>query len=312
MATPSGSPSLINREPGRATPRLVCGFPAGVARILPTSSFGCAGGTFAIFVIGGSIWLNRFSHGFPITGMMSRKFPFPPAAKKLPDQLPVIDVLASNASRFACRASRPPPQADVLWSDTIDQVERGRMGPPRVLNRSGRFSDDLNDPINVAFRFAVAQTSKVRDCDDLKDSLGNRLCALGAPIALPGWGLLAAMSLFSSSLSTKGWAFLNGGDTSAYKNLPPRLSDSHSAAIGLRGSQREGWFAFSPRTLPFGATASMLRYNVFSRILASIASRFFCIPLIAFYDDLGPPMIRGYPEGLFLWFSRYANCSEQY
>ena len=246
--------------------------------------------------LGGSTWLNQFAHGFPITGTLSQKFAFPAATQKLPAQLPLNTVLASNASRFASRAARTPPQADLLWSEAMDQVARGWLDSPRLLNRSGAFADDLNAPLNVAFRFAVAQSSKVRACEDLKDSLTNRLCAAETPIALPDWDLLAAMSLFSSSLSKKDWAFLKGDDTSAYKNLPLKPSDAHLAAIGLWGSRKKGRFAFLPRTLLFGATASVLRYNVFSRMLAVIFNRLFGIPLIAFYDDLGAQMIRELSE----------------
>ena len=192
-----------------------------------------------------------------------------------------------------------PPQADKLWSEAIDQVARGWLDPPRLLNRSGQFANDLNIPLNVAFRSAVAQTSKVRACDDLKDSLANRLRTVETPITLPGWDLLAAMSLFISSLSTKDWAFLKGGDTAAYKNLPLMPSDSYLAAIGLWGSQKKGQFAFLLRTLLYGATASVLHYNVFSRLLAAISNRFFGIPIIAFYDDLDAPTIRDLSERAF-------------
>ena len=199
-----------------------------------------------------------------MTGKLSQKFDFPVSAQSLPAQLPLGKVSASNSSRFASRSARPPPQADVLWSEAMSQVALGWLDSPRLLNRLGSFADNERAPLNFAFRFAVAQSSKVRACDDLKDSLTNRLCAVETPITLPDWDLLAAMSLYGSSLSKKDWAFLKGDDTSAYKNLPLRPSDAHLAAIGLWGPNTKNWFAFLPRTLFFGATASVLHYNFFS------------------------------------------------
>ena len=48
---------------------------------------------------------------------------------------------------------------------------------------------------------------------------------------------------------------------------------------------------FLPRALLFGDTASVLHYNLFSRVMAAIFNRLFGIPIIASYDDLGSPMV---------------------
>ena len=45
-----------------------------------------------------------------------------------------------------------------------------------------------------------------------------------------------------------------------------------------------------PRTLIFGATASVLHYNTFIRLLVTPINRLSEIPLLAFYDDLGAPI----------------------
>ena len=146
-------------------------------------------------------------------------------------------------------------------------------------------------PLNPAFRFAVAQSAKVRACDDLKDSLTNRLCVISTPITLPGWDLIGAMRWFISHHSSAPWAFLKGDDTSAYKNPPMRVGDSLTAVITLWDGSAHCWQGFVPRTLIFGATASVLHYNTFSRLLANLINRLFGIPLLAFYDDLGSPML---------------------
>ena len=241
--------------------------------------------------LGGEIWLLQFVRGFPRTGKLSQKFTFPLPTKKIPDPMSLNEVIASAPGRFRSRSTRPPPQAEVLRNEALLQAERGWLGPPRLLSADGLFADAPTVPLNNAFRFAVDQSSKVRACDDLKDSLTNRLCSVGTPITLPGWDLLAAMSQLIAVSPKEDWAFVKGDDTSAYKNLPLRHSDSHLASIALWGPGCKDWFGFLPRTLMFGATASVLRYNVFSRILAAFFNRLFGIPIVAFYDDLGPPMI---------------------
>ena len=70
-----------------------------------------------------------------------------------------------------------------------------------------------------------------------------------------------------------------------------RVDDSLMAAITPWGGPAHCWQGFVPRTLIFGATASALHYNTFSRILANFINRLFGIPLLAFYEDLGSPML---------------------
>ena len=251
--------------------------------------------------IGGAKWLGQFAHGFPITGTLSQKFAYPVSEEKLPAQLSIGKVLQTAQSRFRSRSARPPPMAESLWAEAMEQVSEGWLDPPSLLNDDGQLADGSTSSLNISFRFAVSQSSKVRACDDLKDSLTNRLCSVETPIKLPDWDLLGAMSLLISSSSKKNWVLVKADDTSAYKNLPLRPSDSFLTAIALWNSAQKAWFAFLPRTLLFGATAAVLHYNVFSRILAAILNRLFGIPLISFYDDLGTPMIEELaPEALSL------------
>ena len=240
--------------------------------------------------LGGSRWLAQFVYGFPITGKLSQKFAFPATTEKLSPTLSTADVLLSAPSRFARRSAHVSPAAQGLWDEALQQVEAGWLDPPRRLSNSGKVVDCPSSPLNVAFRFAVAQDSKVRACDDLKESLTNKMCAVTTPITLPDWDLLAAMHLLIAASSKADWAFLKGDDTSAYKNLPLKPTDAPLAAIGLFDPSRNSWFALLPRTLIFGATASVLHYNILSRIVAVIINRLFGIPLIAFYDDLGSPI----------------------
>ena len=243
------------------------------------------------FKLGNTDWLAQFVFGFPIVGDLSQRFAFPVSDSTLKSPLSQKEVFSSASTRFAARSHRPPPNDGVLWKEAMEQVEAGWLEPPRKLSAVGRFVDEPDLPINPAFRFAVEQSSKVRACDDLKDSLTNRLCCISTPITLPDWDLIGAMHLFISHHSDAPWAFLKGDDTSAYKNLPMRIEDSLTAVITLWDGSGECWKGFIPRTLIFGATASVLHYNTFSRLLAILINRLFGIPLLAFYDDLGSPML---------------------
>ena len=70
-----------------------------------------------------------------------------------------------------------------------------------------------------------------------------------------------------------------------------RECDTSMAAIALWAPTAQKWYGFTPRALMFGATASVLHYNTFSRILVTLVNRLFGIPLLAAYDDLGAPML---------------------
>ena len=199
--------------------------------------------------------------------------------------------MSSAHSRFAARVVHPPPLAHELWQEAMEQVTLGRLCHPRLLSPTGQWADSPDFLINPTFRFAVAQSTKLRACDDLKDSLTNRLYVVETPITLPDWDLLAAISLLTSTYPTANRAFFKADDTSPYKNLPLRPNDSALDAITLWDSVNKSWWAFLPRTLLFGDTSSVLNYNVFSLVVAAIFNRLFGIPPVAFYDDSGSHMI---------------------
>ena len=134
---------------------------------------------------------------------------------------------------------------------------------------------------------------------DLNDSLGDRLSAISTLFTLPAWGLLHSDSILTASSSTKGWDFAKGRDTSDCKNFPPTPPDYCQEAIAVWNSDQKSRPALLPPTLLLCATASALRYIVFSRILASVCNRLFGIPLIDFHDDLRTPTIADLAHGSF-------------
>ena len=45
--------------------------------------------------------------------------------------------------------------------------------------------------------------------------------------------------------------------------------------------------AFPPRVLLFGAAATALRYNTYSRMMAVLVFLYLCIPLVGYFGDFG-------------------------
>ena len=130
----------------------------------------------------------------------------------------------------------------------------------------------------------MEQDANVRACDDLKHCLDNSACAVLSPIQLVSWGHLSQLCRRSCGTG-RDWALLKADHEAAYKQLPPVPDDQARAAIALRHPKSGKWNGFSSRTLMFGATAAVLRYSVFSRLVTALVNRLFGGPLICFFDD---------------------------
>ena len=84
--------------------------------------------------LGGARRIGQVIYGFPITGTLSRKYAFRPTTDRLPAQFPLTAMIPSASSRFTRRSTRPPPMADALRGEAMDQVDQGRLDPPRLLS----------------------------------------------------------------------------------------------------------------------------------------------------------------------------------
>ena len=95
---------------------------------------------------------------------------------------------------------------------------------------------------------------------------------------------------------------------SAYKSPPVDPEQSKLAVIVLRSPSDGKYYAFFSRTLLFGSTAIVLRYNIFARIITELFNKIFGIPLISFFGDFGcltrPDLLR---EALHT-FQRFCNA----
>ena len=156
-------------------------------------------------------------------------------------------------------------------------------------------------PVNPAFRFSAAQADKNRACDDLRRALTNRACAVLTPIKLVSRDHVSEIANRFSELELFR-DFFKCDRKSAYKALPVAPAETRLAVIALKSPGGNKFYAFVSRTLLFGSAASVLRYNIFARIVTELFARIFGIPLISFFGDFGDMVPRDSPQwgiGLF-------------
>ena len=168
----------------------------------------------------------------------------------------------------------------------MGQCEKGWLNQPFPLcSDSKPFA--LNNPeLNVAFRFGVEQSDKLRAFDDIRHSRTNLACVVETPIKLVSWDHLTELTHLVNT-NDRDWAFFKADHEAAYKQLPLDYCHSKLSVIALRPPHDHRWYGFISRTMMFGAIAAVLHYNVFSRILSEVVSKLFGIPLLCFFDDFG-------------------------
>lgn len=160
----------------------------------------------------------------------------------------------------------------------MEQAQAGWVAPPGPINENGRVAARPEAECNLAYRFGVVQTGKLRGRDDLLDSLTKTACAIRAPITLPGWGQSDAAARI---LAENKCACPFGKDDSrtACNVLPARPRDARYAVIALRDPNNKIRYGFRTRAQLFVATAAVLHYT---------ACRELSIP--AYADSRLPPL----------------------
>ena len=237
--------------------------------------------------IGDKRWASQLVHGFPLTGYLCQSGVFPVQIETLAE-LRDPSALFNNAShRFQQRAQRSfTPHQQYMWGETIREQARGWFNPPRCLTKTGNFRGYPGEPCNPTVRFPVVQADKIRLIDDLEHSEVNRYTLVGPPITLPTWDLVVELCLRVNPAGMD-WSFGKVDRQSAYKNLPIARRGQQFVSIVVKNPGGKRFYAFTPTTQLFGPTASVLRYNVLSRLLVAILIRGFAIPAIGYYDDYG-------------------------
>lgn len=237
--------------------------------------------------LGGKAWLRQFVWGFPITGDLSQAgvYPRDPSVTPAPD---TTALWGDTSTRLRARAAGSGwLNADTLWTEAIDQVQKGWLMDPLTIGEDGKCPAIGLGAINISFRFGVEQSSKLRACDDLKYGTANTYCAVMTPIKLPTWDHIAQMAAIVRPARCA-WSFFKADHASAYKQLPLGPSGRPTSAVALREPRSGAWRAFSPRALLFGSVAAVLHYNCVSRAVAAVFTKVTGIPLLSYFDDFGP------------------------
>ena len=76
-----------------------------------------------------------------------------------------------------------------------------------------------------------------------------------------------------------------GDHEDAYRQLPMSARDGRAAVATLRDPRGEELYGFAPKTQLLGSAAAVLRYNCFSRIMASLACRVLELPCVGYRDN---------------------------
>ena len=231
-------------------------------------------------------WLMQFVKGFPTTGLLQQSGVFPTEEGIPPELLGPELLFTTKTARFQERLKKNSRHPQQLWDEAMTQVDKGWFSPPEPLDSSGNFIANPQEACNIAFRFGVLQSDKLRGCDDFKDSLTNKTCHIATPITLPGWDHIVTATKIISKTARQ-WAFGKIDHRDAYKSLPLLPSGARYAVIALYNPQTQVWNGFRPRTQLFGSIAAVLHYNCLSRIIASLACQILLIPTIGYFDDFG-------------------------
>ena len=164
-------------------------------------------------------------------------------------------------------------------------MKKGRLEPthPRTIFR---FLLRTSLPRELRFPFwssAWAKASGVRRFGALAHKPVLRDCDAGkARVAGPCFRALQADPLFKARL-----ALYAGGPRSRIHSASLARGDARLEAVTLRNPADGCRYIFRSRTLRFGAVATVLRYNVFSRIVDGLCARLFGIPALSFFGDFG-------------------------
>ena len=197
--------------------------------------------------LGGTKWLDQFAAGILIAGVLSQKGVFAPNRSDETGLEPSHLFFTAEA-RFRDRSAKSGMKnAASLWVDALEQANKGWLCPPAELAASGQPTGFPRPGYNIAFRFGVEQTAKMRACGDLKDSLTNAARTILTPIQLVSWDHLSQLCRRFCD-SSREWALLKADRDASYKQLPLAHADQARAVISLRHPSREnGTAAHHPR-----------------------------------------------------------------
>ena len=138
----------------------------------------------------------------------------------------------------------------------------------------------------MACRLGVAQSGEPRACGDLRHPHANLDCVALSPIKLISWVRVADLSRMVA-LSGRGWRSIVAGNEADYKKIPLRPEHYQLAVIALRNPKGKRRYGFFSRTTMFGSIASVLHYNISTRMLAEPSCKIIGRPIVCSFDDFG-------------------------
>lgn len=122
---------------------------AGKVQVLASRHMACQFGQ------GGSRLLGQFPTGFPSAGVLSQKGAFSESPSPAhPSEHRLIS--KTTISRFRERAAKYGTEnSSRIWSEAIEEVEKGRLCHPAELGSAGLPADFRPGCFNISFRFGV-------------------------------------------------------------------------------------------------------------------------------------------------------------
>ena len=163
----------------------------------------------------------------------------------------------------------------LLRDEAVDQQAKGWLAAPSPIATSGAPLTLSGPSLDIACRFGVAQCGKLRACGGLRHFLTNMARVAPAPVRL------------FSRPARQDWRFPKADREDARNQLPlVGMRAKFPAIAGWRPAEGR-LYGFFIRALMFGAISAVLRYNLFSMILADLANKLFGLSLIFFVGDFG-------------------------
>ena len=201
--------------------------------------------------------------------------------------------------------------ADVLWSETIDEVDRGFLqGPYDNEEQVSALLGTTDWSMTPRFVLFQGEELKPRIIDNFKASAVNAAFGSSSYLDLHDTDFLSCFLVFLSQLHCQGQHIdveLSDGSrllgkphnsfqkltsmlgrgvdlSKAYKQVAVAPKSLKHSVLGVRKSDGS-WKYFLSRSLPFGAGASVFAFNKLTRAIWCILVRKFGFHASVFYDD---------------------------
>jgi len=180
---------------------------------------------------------------------------------------------------------RSSPFDAKLWKAAAEDKAAGRMLGPFYSQKEVAHALGI-DKFVCSRRFAVVQPDKVRACDDLLRSGGNRVSAPRKKVVLINTDTIAANALLAAVMFPDHDIVIWKRDqASAYRQIPLKAEERKFCVIAFRDPESKKVCFWAHLCLPFGLVASVVEFNRVSQAITFIANRFLRIPCSSYFDD---------------------------